>query len=73
MRIRMNGKVYQGSADEIVEQIRQGWYWQPIPTVEELFQFASGMLKRPIKTAEAYIKAMIDIGVAKIVEEEPVA
>ncbi len=67
--IRMNGSVYSGTPEEIVEQIRQAWMWEPLPTMEELFQFSSGILKRPIKTAEDYLEAIIKIGVAKVVPE----
>ena len=65
--IRMNGSVYKGTPEEIVEQIRMAWMWEPLPTTEELFQFTSGVLKQPIKTAEEYLEAIIKFGIAKVV------
>jgi len=67
--IRMNGSVYKGTPEEIVEQIRKAMMWNPLPTTEELFQFAAGILKRPIKTAEDYLEAIIKAGVAKVIPE----
>ncbi len=67
--IRMNGSVYSGTPEEVVEQIRQAFMWEPLPTMEELFRMSSGILKRPIKTAEDYLEAIIKIGVAKVVPE----
>lgn len=69
MIIRMNGSSFSGTPDEIVEKIRQGWMWTPIPTLEELFKTASDLLKRPITNAQEYIDAMVKMGIAKIEEE----
>lgn len=69
MTVKMNGSTYSGTPEEIVEQIRKGWMWQPLPTTEELFKYISGLLKRPVKTAKEYIAAMVELGLAKVIPD----
>lgn len=66
MKFRMNGTVYEGTAEEVVEAIRQGWMWSPIPSITEFFRLSSELLKTKITTAQGYVDAMVKNGLGKI-------